>query len=626
MWRLIRPDAYTVWGDREVRERLRWYYQVMRDEMPANFMIAKKIPLQEDVRGMPLEDLWKIHEELSSKFQDLKREVLKRGWEAIDDLEDPKLNFLDLKVEIANNMLHSCTFCERRCKANRVEGEVGTCRLKTEAYVSSWFHHYGEEAPLVPSGTIFYGSCNFRCVFCIDGEDYLLCRVNGKVIVGKVKEAAKLHSEGRRVEVLTLKGWRRVAEVICRRASLLFDIITSKGRRVRVTPEHIVIVWRDSRLEGVRAENLRVGDSLVTLPYNMNTLREMVKNNTSKSSLEVLEKSVLLGGNNSYLRVVGSDISSLEKLLATCDGGAIDGRVLETRSESEAYRLAYLLGLSGLDFTFEKKECGGDKNVYTIRVGEFKNRERLGLDKIVELRIVRGDFKVYDIILEGDGSFLEEHVFYAGNGVLIHNCQNHDISQERPFQGLAVDGVKLALIMKELRREGVRNINHVGGDPTPNLHVILDGIRRLDINVPQLWNSNMYCSIETMRLLREVIDIWLPDMKYGNNKCALKYSAAPKYWEVVTRNLKLAHEWGDIIVRHLVMPNHVECCTKPVLRWIAENLPRSLVNIMEQYRPEHLVLRYPERWPEIARRPSPKELEEAYSYASNLGIVWEPVS
>ena len=370
MWRIVRPDSYTVWGDAEVRRRLDWYYRVMRDEAPANFMIAGRIPLDEDVEDLSLEELWRIHSELTSKFDKLKNEAVERGWDAIDDLEKPKRSFLDLKAEIARRILRSCVFCERRCGANREAGEVGTCRLNSSTYVTSWFHHYGEEAPLVPSGTIFYGSCNFRCVY----------------------------------------------------------------------------------------------------------------------------------------------------------------------------------------------------------------------------------------------------------------CQNHDISQEHPHQGMRVDGWKLALIMKDLRRDGARNINHVGGDPTPNLHTILDGIRLLDVNVPQLWNSNMYCSLETMRLLREVIDIWLPDLKYGSDKCAVKYSAAPRYWEIATRNIKLAHEWGDIIVRHLVMPNHLECCTKPILKWISMSLPRALVNVMEQYRPEYLVLRHPERWPEIARRPTRREIEEAYKLATSLGIVWEPVS
>ena len=131
-----------------------------------------------------------------------------------------------------------------------------------------------------------------------------------------------------------------------------------------------------------------------------------------------------------------------------------------------------------------------------------------------------------------------------------------------------------------------------------------------------------------MSILAELIDIWLPDFKYGNDECAAKLSAAPRYFEVVTRNHKLAYNVssGNMIVRHLVLPGHLECCTKPILEWIAKNTPRALVNIMDQYRPEHLVLKHPERYPGIARRVSRAEMKEAYNYAKSLGILYEPVS
>ncbi|MEM3138406.1 MAG: pyruvate formate lyase-activating protein, partial [Thermofilaceae archaeon] len=86
------------------------------------------------------------------------------------------------------------------------------------------------------------------------------------------------------------------------------------------------------------------------------------------------------------------------------------------------------------------------------------------------------------------------------------------------------------------------------------------------------------------------------------------------------------YKYGDMIIRHLVLPGHVECCTKPVLRWISENCPRTLTNIMDQYRPEHLVALYAEKYHEIARRPSASELEEVYGFADKLGICWRPVS
>ncbi len=219
-------------------------------------------------------------------------------------------------------------------------------------------------------------------------------------------------------------------------------------------------------------------------------------------------------------------------------------------------------------------------------------------------------------------------IFYGGCNFTCVYCQNYDVSQTMPRSGEVVDARRLAEIQRLLRIHGARNINHVGGDPTPSLHTIVESLLYLDVNVPQLWNSNMYMSIEAMEILVDIIDIWLPDFKYGNDKCALRLSAAPRYFETVTRNLRIAAENGDMIIRHLVLPGHLECCTKPVLRWIAENLPRDrvLVNIMDQYRPEHLVAKYPRRWPEIARRPSRREVEEAYAYAAKLGLLYEYVS
>ena len=182
-----------------------------------------------------------------------------------------------------------------------------------------------------------------------------------------------------------------------------------------------------------------------------------------------------------------------------------------------------------------------------------------------------------------------------------------------------------------MKREGARNINYVGGDPTPSTWIILDAIRQLRVNIPQLWNSNMYCSKECMMLLLDVMDFWLPDFKYGNNECAEKLSKVKNYWEVVSRNHKLAYEQtvangsSGMIIRHLVLPGHVECCTRPVLEWIAENCPKALVNVMSQYYPTHLVPKS-KNYRDINRRVSPEEMRKAYQLADELGLVWRPVS
>ena len=159
-------------------------------------------------------------------------------------------------------------------------------------------------------------------------------------------------------------------------------------------------------------------------------------------------------------------------------------------------------------------------------------------------------------------------------------------------------------------------MNWVGGDPTPNLPYILQVLKECDINIPQVWNSNMYCSLETMKLLDGVIDLYLTDFKYGNDECAQPLSKVEGYMEIIKRNHIKAHDNGEMIIRHLVMPNHVECCSKPIMKWIAENLTNATVNIMAQYRPAYKAYDYED----ISRRVSLDEVYLVKDYAEEQGI------
>jgi putative pyruvate formate lyase activating enzyme len=87
--------------------------------------------------------------------------------------------------------------------------------------------------------------------------------------------------------------------------------------------------------------------------------------------------------------------------------------------------------------------------------------------------------------------------------------------------------------------------------------------------------------------------------------------------EVVGRNHKMAWQAGEVIIRHLVLPNHVECCSKPLLKWISQNLGLEVVlNIMGQYHPVYNVQEYEE----ISRLPFSSEIWEVVQYARNLGF------
>ena len=204
------------------------------------------------------------------------------------------------------------------------------------------------------------------------------------------------------------------------------------------------------------------------------------------------------------------------------------------------------------------------------------------------------------------------------NGCTFHcvYCQNWDISQY-PKEGVEVRPETLASLAASHRREGARNVNWVGGEPTPNLHNILEALNRCEVSTPSVWNSNMYMSMESMKLLFGTQDVYLTDLKYGNDACALKYSKVSNYWKVVTRNHRLAFADAELIIRHLVLPNNVECCTRPALTWIAENLGSMVrVNVMDQYR----VCYHADKYEEIDRRLISEEFPRALKIAKEVGL------
>ena len=177
-------------------------------------------------------------------------------------------------------------------------------------------------------------------------------------------------------------------------------------------------------------------------------------------------------------------------------------------------------------------------------------------------------------------------IFTLGCTLRCIHCQNWTISQW--FEpGKIYSAKQLAIAVENLRTSGCRNINLVGGEPTSWLCQWLEVFRNVKVNVPIIWNSNSYYSEETAKLLAGFADVYLLDFKYGPQDCAKKIADAPDYWITCTRNHLYAKKYGDLIIRVLVLPGHIECCTKPILNWITKNLGESVrVNLMFQYRPE----------------------------------------
>jgi len=254
-------------------------------------------------------------------------------------------------------------------------------------------------------------------------------------------------------------------------------------------------------------------------------------------------------------------------------------------------------------------------------------------------------------------------IFFTSCNMRCAFCQNGDISTDKD-NGEETDPRTLAAIAWMLRREGCHNINWVGGEVVIHLHAIVDAIALLGrdftptqaelkrarrtkadrffffdelpdaatyegrFNAPILWNSNFFITSESMKILRLLIDVWLPDFKFGPGRCAMTLAKTPWYWDTVTRNIALIAQWGeDFSIRHLVMPNHVQCCTYPVLEWIGEHVPSALVNVMAQFRPDNFCdpasAKYRDKYAEIARHPMRTELSDSWQRARELGLNFE---
>lgn len=208
-------------------------------------------------------------------------------------------------------------------------------------------------------------------------------------------------------------------------------------------------------------------------------------------------------------------------------------------------------------------------------------------------------------------------VFTLGCTLRCLHCQNWTISQWIEA-GKIYSAKHLAVAVENLRSNGCRNINLVGGDPTPWLAHWLQVFKEVKVNVPVVWNSNSYYSKATAELLAGFVDVYLLDFKYGSDECATRISDAPSYWKICTRNHLYGSRYGELIIRVLVLPNHLQCCVEPILRWISEKLGAGTrTNLMFQYRPEWRA----NEVPELRRRLTSAEREEAIRLAKKAGLT-----
>lgn len=219
-------------------------------------------------------------------------------------------------------------------------------------------------------------------------------------------------------------------------------------------------------------------------------------------------------------------------------------------------------------------------------------------------------------------------IFFTSCNLSCVFCDNWEISQARVGDEISID--RLAEMMLELQNIKCHNINLC----TPSIWVpqILKALMiaaEEGLNLPLVYNTGGYDSVETLKLLNGIVDIYMPDIKYSNNKIGLKYSLVPDYWDVVRKAVsEMFRQVGDLVIdkngiaqkglliRHLVLPNGL-AGTEKAMRFIASLSKNSYVNLMDQYYPTNKASQYPE----INRRITSEEFQEAIKFAKKEGLL-----
>lgn len=223
-------------------------------------------------------------------------------------------------------------------------------------------------------------------------------------------------------------------------------------------------------------------------------------------------------------------------------------------------------------------------------------------------------------------------VFFSGCSLRCIYCQNREIALGN--QGKAISLSRLTEIFLELQEKGAHNVNLV--TPThyaPQIREALISAKDQGLTLPIVYNTGGYEEVDTLRSLRGLIDVYLPDLKYRTAAVAARFSKAPDYFEKASAALlEMYDQVGDplfdpatgllqrgMIVRHLLLPGQVGE-SKRVLRWLHDTFGNHvLISIMNQYTPMPGIASDP-AFQDINRKVTDEEYERLLSFADTIGI------
>lgn len=209
-------------------------------------------------------------------------------------------------------------------------------------------------------------------------------------------------------------------------------------------------------------------------------------------------------------------------------------------------------------------------------------------------------------------------VYLSGCDLRCRFC----IAEENAFdprRGELLTGESLAAAIVREQVRSPRTLQFVGGEPTIHVPSVLIALAALPAQLtipPIVWKSDFHATPVVFDLLAGIVDTYVADFKFGNDDCALRIASVGNYFSIVTRNLLLADRQTNLIVRHLLLPGHLECCFRPLVGWIAEHMPGVKFCIRDGYLP-----RWQSRHDVNLRRPlHRRESEQAFAIARSADL------
>lgn len=209
------------------------------------------------------------------------------------------------------------------------------------------------------------------------------------------------------------------------------------------------------------------------------------------------------------------------------------------------------------------------------------------------------------------------HLFYlSGCDLRCVFCIN-ELNAFDPHRGQELTPEFFRAAVAAERHLAPRTLQWVGGEPTVHLPAVLGAMTGCP-NLPRIvWKTDLHGTPEAYDLLDGVVGLYLADFKFGNDACARELAGVSRYTEILTRNLRLVASRAELIVRHLLLPGHLECCFRPVVQWLAVHLPGAEFSLREGYLPHWQARRHVELGRPLHRR----EVDTARRIAADAGLT-----